>query len=213
MAGAGATIRVQLPDTRLSSSEYRPVWSPAPAGRTVAESLDDSACDEPRCPLCNESAYQICEHVLATSVYGDSCGDIAGWWAGDYERLKLLAALVNQLINLVSNGFSESQINALCCLVRIAGGGLSEPLAESIHGDSFATPEWNEYLDDLIRRSPGYVGEVECHKGSCPAEDWLTFFGADKKKAGRWLDRQIGRDITLVRRAVWAAKKVRPAAS
>jgi hypothetical protein len=55
----------------------------------------------------------------------------------------------------------------------------------------------------------GYVGEVECSIPSCPAEDWLTLFGADPKKAGRWLDRQIGRDINLIRQAVRAAKKIR----
>jgi hypothetical protein len=88
---------------------------------------------------------------------------------------------------------------------------LLAPLADSIEEGSFYGSTWSDSLGDLITHSPGFVGSARCDNepsGPGTAGTRTNYWVLNSKTCGRWLDKQLERYLSALRRVEKAAAKL-----
>ncbi len=163
----------------------------------------------PKCPICRTVAGEECEHIVSTWDYMED----GGIWAGDSSQPDAIPQIVEEIFQNLESCFTQTQMDLIGQLLRLPRR-LAEPLGISFAGEGLDTSGWNAYLADLVTESPGYIGSASCELGGGGmSSDVAIYWAKDRGKCGKWLDRELRRDIKTLKDLKKLAKDCRKSKS
>lgn len=159
------------------------------------EDVFDDEDDSPACPICKCLVSEdTCEHVISTIG-----ADQINLQVCQLDHETSLRQVVGAFTESFAKAFTADQLQMIVNLLELPGPilGLAKEGLEC--ADLYEGIEY--YFQDFVTRAPGYAGSENCFgDGGGTSSDWCTAWAKDAKKAGRWLDREIPREIKDIER-------------